>query len=126
MSIVPTTSINWIGVRIAGYNETILPNYWIHFNIMQQPMPEDIRVPNYALTDVAYSIIAHVLKRGENDPFLLRFARKLINTSAGDDLLVTMLKMEYMALLKTASEICTAAYQAYNELESEQGNGQQG
>lgn len=109
---------------IDGYNEIISAHLWIDRYIMQEKREEGEAIPNYGQTDIAYRVVSHLFKRGENDALALRFAKHLVNdASVEDDALVTLVKLECMAMKYTASEICTAAYRAFNELEWEQYNG---
>lgn len=106
-------------VRIASYNEIEHPHFWLHTYIMEQVIPGNLEVPDYSRTDVAYRIIPHLLKRGEYDPLARLFLRNLVDDkSVEDEVLPTLVRMEYIAMAYTASQMCSAAYAAYNEWES--------
>lgn len=110
-------------VRIVGYNEAMLPNWWIHRYIMGGDLPDDLDAPQYEQDSVAYGVVMHLLKRGKQDPLFVRFARKLVNDeTVSDGALVVAVQMGLFAMSYSASQICTAAYLAYHELELEQIN----
>jgi hypothetical protein len=105
---------------IKGYNDIISQHLWLDRYIMHISRIDN-RELDYARTDIAYRIVPHLLQRGQSDPLAVCFARKLVDdTSVEDEALFMMVKMELFATKYTASQVCTAAYAAFNEIEREQ------
>lgn len=114
--LLPTT-------LIKGYNDIVDQFVWIDRYIMGEKRSVD-DAPDYSINHIAYPIISHLLKRGDNDPLLRCFARKLVDdANITEEELVPVLMWDTIAAKYTASQICTAAYRAFNEIEREQANG---
>lgn len=107
-------------VHIPGFRELVPPNLWLHRHIMERPDGPTPEILRYQDTLVAYSLIGHLAKRDAADPLLRRVAQKLVQDESAEEAPAMALQMECFANAYTASQICTAAYQAWHELEREQ------
>lgn len=108
----------WLTKLIDGYNDIISPHVWIDHYIMQiQRDDEDFM--DYGIASNAYAMAAHVLKRC--DALAMAFARNLVKDDTVEDTALFMaVKMGLFATSYTAKQVCTAAYQAYYEVEQGQ------